>query len=112
MLFILMQRFMNALEQLIGDLHLLFTHRYNSIYLMASEGRITDKLARYTSDGQLTCAICKITIKSNAAWGLHVTGSMHVEQLKKLTQMLQMQKAAQAQTSTPAPVRCFSRALR
>lgn len=38
---------------------------------------VTDKLARYTDAGQLTCVVCKLALRDDAAWPAHVAGAMH-----------------------------------
>jgi len=44
-----------------------------------SATRITDKLARYDAVGQLSCAICKQVIGSEALWTTHIASKQHLQ---------------------------------
>ncbi|KAI9592058.1 hypothetical protein BDF19DRAFT_416659 [Syncephalis fuscata] len=49
--------------------------------------RIQSPLARYDTQGRLSCAICKVVIKSSVDWPAHLTSNSHqatIEQLRKL----------------------------
>lgn len=40
-----------------------------------SDERVVDKLARFNDKGELSCAVCKIAVKSSSLWLAHTQGT-------------------------------------
>lgn len=39
--------------------------------------KIESPLAKYDSNGRLSCILCDITIKSDSLWSQHIVGTIH-----------------------------------
>jgi hypothetical protein len=52
---------------------------------VSESAKINSPLAAYSSNGQLSCKICRIPIKSNAMWTAHIGSQKHndVHSLRK-----------------------------
>lgn len=42
-------------------------------------GRVKSPFAVYAADGRLVCKVCKVLVKSTAAWPDHIQGDKHIE---------------------------------
>lgn len=61
----------------------------------ASKKKIESPLAKYSSLGQLSCAVCNIPVKSELLWQTHILGKQHKEKVAEL-------KGAKVKTSNPS----------
>lgn len=48
-----------------------------------STTRLSHPLARYSASGQLSCALCRLALKSDALWGAHVVSKGHRGNVKR-----------------------------
>ncbi|XP_055586811.1 zinc finger protein 830 [Uranotaenia lowii] len=58
--------------------------------------RIDSPLAKYNESGQLTCALCRSVVRSEAVWKVHINSKQHrenIEEAKKLKEKIGSQPA-------------------
>ncbi|EDS30174.1 coiled-coil domain-containing protein 16 [Culex quinquefasciatus] len=76
-----------------------------------SAKKIDSPLAKYTESGQLTCALCRSVVRSEAVWKVHINSKQHkenIEQAKKLKEQVKAQPAVKSDPP-PAPAASFKR---
>lgn len=62
--------------------------------------KVDSPLAKYTSNGDLACILCKVPVKSSIAWTAHCATPQHKQGLELLLQKKKQQKTA---ASAPLP---------
>ncbi|XP_053698226.1 zinc finger protein 830 [Sabethes cyaneus] len=70
----------------------------------APSQKIDSPLARYNEAGQLTCALCRSVVRSEAVWKVHINSKQHkenIEQAKKLKEKTTTATASAQQTQPP-----------
>jgi zinc finger protein 830 len=45
--------------------------------------KIESPLAKYSLSGQLSCAVCKLNIKDDSSWSVHISSKVHKENITK-----------------------------
>lgn len=62
--------------------------------------KVDSPLAKYTTNGDLACILCKVPVKSSVAWNAHCATPQHKQGLELLLQKKKQQKTA---ASAPLP---------
>ena len=65
----------------------------------SSVQKVDSPLAKYTAKGDLVCILCKLPVKSSAAWSAHCTSTTHKQNLETLLKKKQQQQAATSQAT-------------
>ncbi|XP_058461255.1 zinc finger protein 830 [Malaya genurostris] len=72
----------------------------------ASTRKIDSPLAKYNEAGQLTCALCRSVVRSEAVWKVHINSKQHkenIEEAKKLKEKSAQSAAADSAKAQPNP---------
>uniref|UniRef100_A0A8D8A7G3 Zinc finger protein 830 n=1 Tax=Culex pipiens TaxID=7175 RepID=A0A8D8A7G3_CULPI len=74
-----------------------------------SAKKIDSPLAKYTESGQLTCALCRSVVRSEAVWKVHVNSKQHKENIEQAKKLKEQVKAQPKSEPPPAPAPFFKR---
>uniref|UniRef100_A0A1Q3F3D9 Zinc finger protein 830 n=1 Tax=Culex tarsalis TaxID=7177 RepID=A0A1Q3F3D9_CULTA len=71
--------------------------------------KIDSPLAKYTETGQLTCALCRSVVRSDAVWKVHVNSKQHKENIEQAKKLKEQVKSQPVQKPQPPPAASFKR---